>query len=69
MKEKKPLLPKIQLSDQDGFIRSRARAEGREMAQGKPGRNLRMFPVGQVVMTSDIEAYKFCHGCGAKMEG
>ena len=23
---------------------------------------------GQNVMTSDIEAYKFCHGCGAKME-
>lgn len=23
---------------------------------------------GQNVMTSDICAYKFCHGCGAKME-
>lgn len=24
---------------------------------------------GQNVMTSDIECYKFCHGCGVKMEG
>ncbi len=24
---------------------------------------------GQVVMTSDIEAYKYCHGCGKRMEG
>lgn len=24
---------------------------------------------GQNVMTSDIEAYKFCHGCGAQMSG
>ena len=24
---------------------------------------------GQAVMTSDIEAYKYCHGCGVKMEG
>lgn len=24
---------------------------------------------GQNVMTSDIEAYKFCHGCGAQMIG
>ena len=24
---------------------------------------------GQDVMTSDIECYKFCHGCGARMEG
>ena len=23
---------------------------------------------GQAVMTSDIEAYKYCHGCGLKME-
>lgn len=24
---------------------------------------------GQNIMTSDIEVYKFCHGCGAKMIG
>ena len=24
---------------------------------------------GQNVMTSDIECYKFCHGCGAEMRG
>lgn len=24
---------------------------------------------GQDVMTSDIECYKFCHGCGADMRG
>lgn len=24
---------------------------------------------GQAVMTSDIDCYKFCHGCGARMEG
>ena len=24
---------------------------------------------GQNVMTSDIECYKFCHGCGARMKG
>jgi len=24
---------------------------------------------GQNVMTNDIECYKFCHGCGAKMKG
>ena len=24
---------------------------------------------GQNVMTSDIECYKFCHGCGAMMKG
>lgn len=24
---------------------------------------------GQNVMTGDIECYRFCHGCGAKMEG
>lgn len=24
---------------------------------------------GQYVLTSDIDFYKFCHGCGAKMKG
>ena len=24
---------------------------------------------GQNVMTSDIECYKFCHGCGTRMRG
>lgn len=24
---------------------------------------------GQEVMTSDIDVYDYCHGCGAKMEG
>ena len=23
----------------------------------------------QVIMTSDIDCYKYCHGCGVKMEG
>ena len=23
----------------------------------------------QVIMTSDIDCYKFCHGCGVRMEG
>lgn len=23
----------------------------------------------QVIMTSDIDCYKYCHGCGARMEG
>ena len=24
---------------------------------------------GKNVMTSDIEAYEYCHGCGARMDG
>jgi hypothetical protein len=43
----------------------------------KTGKWLKISPAGiyecsecgQAVMTGDIEAYKFCHGCGAKMEG
>jgi len=43
----------------------------------KPGKWVKISPAGiyecsqcgQNVMTSDIEAYKFCHGCGAKMIG
>ena len=42
----------------------------------KTGKWLKVSPAGiyecsecgQAVMTSDIEAYKFCHGCGKKME-
>lgn len=43
---------------------------------GKTGKWVKISPAGiyecnqcgQNVMTADIEAYKFCHGCGAKME-
>ena len=38
-----------------------------EWKQISPARIYECSECGQNVMTNDIEAYKFCHGCGAKM--
>ncbi len=38
-----------------------------EWKQISPARIYECSECGQNVMTSDIEAYKFCHGCGARM--
>ena len=40
-----------------------------EWGQISPARIYECSKCGQNVMTDDIEAYKFCHGCGAKMDG
>ena len=40
-----------------------------EWKQISPARIYECSECGQNVMTNDIEAYKFCHGCGAKMRG
>lgn len=48
-----------------------------DVVERKTGKWVKISPDGiyecsqcrQNVMTSDIEAYKFCHGCGAKMIG
>lgn len=45
-------------------------------AQPRKGKWIKIYPAniyecsvcGQNVMTNDIEAYKFCHGCGAEMK-
>lgn len=45
-------------------------------AQPRKGKWIKISPAniyecsvcGQNVMTNDIEAYRFCHGCGAEME-
>ena len=55
-----------------GFIKKHA-----DVVERKTGKWVMISPAGiyecsqcrQNVMTSDIEAYKFCHGCGAKMIG
>lgn len=48
------------------------------LEQARPkGKWKRISPAGiyectncnQVIMTSDIDCYKFCHGCGVRMEG
>ena len=47
-----------------------------DVVERKTGKWVKISPAGiyecnqcgQNVMTADIEAYKFCHGCGAKME-
>lgn len=38
-----------------------------EWVQISPAKMYECSKCGQNVMTSDIEAYKFCHGCGAMM--
>ena len=40
-----------------------------EWVQISPARIYECSKCGQNVMTDDIESYKFCHGCGAKMGG
>lgn len=48
-----------------------------DVVERKTGKWVKISPAGiyecnqcgQNVMTSDIEAYKFCHGCGAQMIG
>ena len=48
-----------------------------DVVERKSGKWVKISPAGiyecnqcgQNVMTSDIEAYKFCHGCGAQMIG
>lgn len=48
------------------------------LEQARPnGKWKRISPAGiyectncnQVIMTSDIDCYKYCHGCGVRMEG
>ena len=49
----------------------------RECGKQKAGKWKRISPAGiyectncnQVIMTSDIDCYKYCHGCGVRMEG
>ena len=56
------------------FIRSFPAAD---VVERKTGKWVKISPAGiyecnqcgQNVMTSDIETYKFCHGCGAQMIG
>ena len=40
-----------------------------EWVQISPAKIYECSECGQNVMTDDIEAYKFCHGCGARMGG
>lgn len=57
-------------------LRDRIRRLSPVTPKQKMGRWIKISPAdiyecsecGQNVMTSDICAYKFCHGCGAKME-
>lgn len=59
----------------DDYISRQAAIE--ELTDKNVGKWVKISPAGiyecsqcgQNVMTSDIEAYKFCHGCGAKMIG
>ena len=48
------------------------------LEQARPnGKWKRISPAGiyectncnQIIMTSDIDCYKYCHGCGVRMEG
>lgn len=49
----------------------------RDVAPVRHGRWIKISPAGiyecsecgKNVMTSDIEAYEYCHGCGARMDG
>lgn len=34
-----------------------------------PARIYECTNCNQVIMTSDIDCYKYCHGCGVRMEG
>lgn len=68
------------IEHQDLWHYEQALDEIREMLEAEPERNtgkwIKISPAGiyecsecgQAVMTSDIEAYKYCHGCGLKME-
>lgn len=40
-----------------------------EWEQISPAKIYKCKACGQQVITNDIECYKFCHGCGAKMSG
>lgn len=48
-----------------------------DVAPVRHGRWIKISPAGiyecsecgKNVMTSDIEAYEYCHGCGARMDG
>ena len=59
------------------FLRELAAFPVADVVERKPGKWVKISPAGiyecsqcgQNVMTSDIEAYKFCHGCGAQMIG
>lgn len=52
-------------------------APAADVVERKTGKWVKISPAGiyecsqcgQNIMTSDIEVYKFCHGCGAKMIG
>ena len=53
------------------------RVPAADVVERKTGKWVKISPAGiyecsqcgQNIMTSDIEVYKFCHGCGAKMIG
>lgn len=59
------------------IIRSINEQPTADVPERKVGKWLKISPAGiyecsacgQVVMTGDIAAYKYCHGCGARMGG
>ncbi len=58
------------------FLRQLAAFPAADVVEQKTGKWVKISSAGiykcsqcgQTVITADIEAYKFCHGCGAKME-
>ena len=61
----------------DGYCRIRSIIMSLPSAERKHGEWLQISPAkiyecsecGQNVMTTDIDCYSFCHGCGADMRG
>ena len=54
----------IETIEQAPVIEERKTGEWKQIS---PARIYECTVCGQNVMTDDIECYKFCHGCGAKM--
>ena len=50
------------------LVPSADRPQG-EWVQISPAKIYECSICGQNVITSDIEAYKWCHGCGCRMKG
>ena len=72
--KKDPLFDLVERYGVSGVIESFPAADVVERKTGKwnrisPAGIYECNQCGQNVMTSDIEAYKFCHGCGAQMIG
>ena len=61
----------------DGWRNNFMEIESADVAPVKHGHWIKISPAGiyecskcgKNVMTSDIEAYEHCHGCGARMDG